>query len=295
MDIMLEMQNLTKHYPDFSLDEISLQVPAGSVVGFVGSNGAGKTTTIKALLGIIFPENGCIKLFDKDIAAIAKEEYAQLKQRVGVVLDTCAFPHEYNVSSVEKCMRATYRNWDTALFWTYIDTFKLPRKKSVKELSRGMSMKLSLACALSHDAELLILDEATAGLDPLARDEVLDVLRTYMYDGTRSILMSSHITSDLEKIADYIVCIEEGRIIFSVEKDTITDTAGIARCRTDEVASIRDSGLFEPGQVRCIQNAYSVSVLVPNRFDLAKKLPSITLERATIDEYLSHMLKGEVV
>ena len=164
----------------------------------------------------------------------------------------------------------------------------------MKDLSRGMGMKLSLACALAHNPDLLVLDEATAGLDPMAREEALDTLRLYMGCESRGILMSSHITSDLEKIADYIVCIDAGRIVFSVEKDVITDLAGVAQCRAAEFDAIVDSGFFPRGGMHYERNTYGITVLVPDRQSFAARFPQIVLERADIETYMSLMLKGEV-
>ncbi|RNL49069.1 ABC transporter ATP-binding protein [Paraeggerthella hongkongensis] len=295
MNDLLNIRNLSKHYDGFNLQDVALRVPSGSVVGFVGSNGAGKTTTIKSILGLNRPDSGQIALFGEEIIGAPSKRLAELKQRIGVVFDTCSFPEELTVEAVGKLMSVSYRAWDAAGFRERIEQFALPSNKTVKDLSRGMSMKLSLACALSHDADLLILDEATAGLDPMARDEALDTLRAFMTDERHGILMSSHITSDLEKIADYIVCIDEGRIVFSIEKDAIVHQAGIAQCRASEFAAIADSGLYAPGCLRYIRNAYGTSVLVPDRFVFAENFRGIAMERADIDAYMSLMLKGEAL
>lgn len=295
MNDLLNIRNLSKHYDGFDLRDVALRVPSGSVVGFVGSNGAGKTTTIKSILGLNRPDSGQIALFGEEIIGAPSKRLAELKQRIGVVFDTCSFPEELTVEAVGKLMSVSYRAWDAAGFRERIEQFALPSNKTVKDLSRGMSMKLSLACALSHDADLLILDEATAGLDPMARDEALDTLRAFMTDERHGILMSSHITSDLEKIADYIVCIDEGRIVFSIEKDAIVHQAGIAQCRASEFAAIADSGLYAPGCLRYIRNAYGTSVLVPDRFVFAENFRGIAVERADIDAYMSLMLKGEAL
>lgn len=295
MNDLLSIQNLTKHYDKFALAGVNLNVPAGSVVGFIGSNGAGKTTTIKSILGLIVPDGGQVALFGEQITGAPASRLAELKQHVGVVFDTCSFPEELTIDTVGKLMAACYRTWDANAYGAYLAEFELPHTKTVKELSRGMGMKLSLACALSHHPDLLILDEATAGLDPIAREEALDLLRTYMGDEGHGILMSSHITSDLEKIADYIVCIDEGSIVFSVEKDTITDLAGIAQCRASEFANIADSGFFTPGTLHYERSSYGTSVLAPDRFAFSEQFPSVVVERASIDAYMSLMLKGEVL
>ncbi|WP_080799417.1 ABC transporter ATP-binding protein [Arabiibacter massiliensis] len=292
MGDLLRIQNLEKHYEGFDLEGVSFSVPAGSVVGFIGSNGAGKTTTIKAILGLIFPDGGSISLFGEEVTSAPEKRLAELKQRIGVVFDTCSFPEELTVEAVGKLMRHCYKNWNPGKFRTLVQQLGLPAGKTVKDLSRGMGMKLSLACALAHDPDLLVLDEATAGLDPLARDEALDTLRLFMNEH-RGILMSSHITSDLEKIADYIVCIDEGRIVFALEKDAITDVAGVAQCRAAEFDAIVDSGIFARGTMRFERSVYGTAVLVPDRQAFAARFPQVALERADIDSYMSLMLKGE--
>lgn len=294
MSDLLRIQNLEKHYDGFDLEGVSLSVPAGSVVGFIGSNGAGKTTTIKAILGLIRPDGGSISLFGEEITGAPEKRLAQLKQRIGVVFDTCSFPEELTVATVSKLMAQSYKDWNPGAFRAFAHAFQLPEDKTVKDLSRGMGMKLSLACALAHNPDLLVLDEATAGLDPMAREEALDTLRLYMNNEHRGILMSSHITSDLEKIADYIVCIDKGRIVFTVEKDVITDLAGVAQCRAAEFDAVVDSGYFAPGTLHYERNTYGTTILVPDRQAFAAKFPRIILERADIEAYMSLMLKGEV-
>lgn len=295
MNDLLRIRSLSKHYDGFDLRNVDLTVPAGSVVGFIGSNGAGKTTTIKAILGLIYPDAGSIELLGQNVGEHAgSKAIKDAKQRTGVVFDTCSFPEEMTVASVGKLMSYSYDSWSPADFEQRLAQFQLPKSKTVKDLSRGMSMKLSLACALAHDPDLLILDEATAGLDPLAREEALDILRGYMHDERHGILMSSHITSDLEKIADYIVCIDAGRIVFAVEKDTITDLAGIAHCRATDYERIAESGFFAPGELRSMRHPYGIDVLAPDRFAFAENFKNIAVDKADIDVYMGMMLKGEV-
>lgn len=294
MNDLLRIHNLVKHYDGFDLAVTDLDVPADSVVGFVGSNGAGKTTTVKTALGLVRPDGGTVTLFGEKITETTGRRFAELRQNIGVVFDTCSFPEEVTVETTGRIMASCYRNWNPPAFDTLKRAFSLPGDKTVKELSRGMSMKLSLACALAHNPDLLILDEATAGLDPLAREETLDMLRMYMNEEGHGILMSSHITSDLEKIADYIVCIDEGSIIFSVEKDAITDLAGIAQCRAAEFDAVADSGFFPVGTMHYGRNSYCTSVLVPDRPAFSRHFPDITVDRASIDDYMSLMLKGEI-
>ena len=212
----------------------------------------------------------------------------RLRSRVGVVFDTCPYPSEITVSQVETCIKPAFPTWDSTCFETLTERFGLEPKKKVKSLSRGMGMKLQLACALSHDADLLILDEATAGLDPLARDELLDNLRDYASTDNRGVLLSSHITSDLERIADRVVGIDAGSIIFDMPREQITDVAGIAHCTADQAQRI----LACVDGARAAKREFSCDVLVPNRFEFAEAFPEVPCDRASIDDYLHFILKG---
>ncbi len=216
-----------------------------------------------------------------------------LKARIGIVFDTCAFPSTARVKEVGAIGRAAYATWDEVRWNELLAAFKLTPKKKVSELSRGMGMKLTLAFALAHHPQLLVLDEATAGLDPLARDEVLDILRDFVAEGDRGILMSTHITSDLEKIADEIVCVDNGAIVFSAPKDAITDEAGVARCRAAEVEALLAGGVVTPGAARVLRHDYGVDVLVPDRFAVARAFPDLVVDKATIEDYMTLTLKGE--
>lgn len=292
MRCLLEINGLAKHYEGFDLTDVSLSVEPGCVVGFVGANGAGKTTTIKAALGLVEPDAGSIKLFGQEVA-VDDAGLAEIKSRIGVVLDTCAFPDECRLSDVALIGRAAYATWDQRRFEQLAAHLELPIKKKVKELSRGMGMKLTLAFALAHHPDLLVLDEATAGLDPMAREDVLEILRKYVSQGDHGILMSTHITSDLEKVADEVVCLNEGTVRFDLPKDTITDKAGVARCRASELEAALASDLFKPGQARFIPNAYSTDLLVPDRFAFAQSFPDVVVDKASIEDYMTLTLKGE--
>ena len=295
MSNLLHVENLSKHYEGFDLQDISFAVPAGNVVGLVGSNGAGKSTTIKSILGLVRPSGGSIQLFGEETVGMPDSRFAQLRQRVGVVFDTCAFPAESTVDEVGRFMAACYRNWSTAKFNQLVERSALPRRKCVRELSRGMGMKLSLACALAAQPDLLILDEATAGLDPIARDEALNILREFVADESHAILMSSHITSDLDKLADYILCIDGGHMVFSVETDSITGLAGVAQCRQADFLAVAESGLYAPGTLRTLKQPLSTLVLVPDRFAFAQAFPNIPVEHADIDSFMNLTLKGELL
>ena len=297
METLIQATDITKRYDDFALDAFNITVALDRVVGLIGSNGAGKTTLLKALLGMISLDNGTISLLGTDPHA-TNTNIAQIKQRIGVVLDTCAFPVTMKMRDVATLGRAAYPAWDSACFTRLCTEFGLAPKKPVKELSRGMGMKLTLAFALSHHPDLLILDEATAGLDPIARDEILDILRSFMTEEGHGILMSSHITTDLEKIADEIICIDNGAQIFALPKEAICDEAGIAHCRASEVEAIRESGFVATGTVqpaKYLPRGLAIDLLVPDRVTFARAFPDIAIERASIEDYMTLTLKGETL
>lgn len=290
MQNLLELKGISRTVSDrFSLRDVTLAVEPGQIVGFVGANGAGKTTTIRAALGLIKLDAGEVRLFGQRCGADAPDETQRcLRARVGLVLDTCPFPSTLKVGQIEALVGPAYPTWDRKTFAGFIDRFGLDPKTKVKDLSRGMGMRLQLACALSHNAKLLILDEATAGLDPMAREELLDELLAFVSDDQRSVLLSSHITSDLERAADRVICIDNGSIVFYLPREDITDRAGIAHCTQAQavelMACVEDA--------RAAHHAYSVDVLVPNRREALEAFPEIPCDRATIDDYLRLMLKG---
>lgn len=291
-DAILRIEHISKRYESFAMRDVSLTIEAGTIVGLIGSNGAGKTTTIKSLLGIVRPDGGSIALFGEEIVGAPEKRLTALKQNIGVVLDTCSFPDEYTVKHTARTMKITSMNWDDTLFWNLARKFGLAEKTLVKNLSRGMGMKLSLACTLARKPRFLVLDEATAGLDPMARDEMLDLLRAFVAeDESRAVLLSSHITSDLDKIADRIVCIDAGKLAFDVERDAI-DLAGVALCRAADVAKIEQSGAYQPGELRFMRTAYSTRVFVPDRFAFAEAFPAIPVEAIDVEAYMHFMLKG---
>ena len=232
MQNLLELKGVSRRVSDrFSLRDVTLTVEPGQIVGFVGANGAGKTTTIRAALGLIKLDAGEVHLFGQHCDANAPgEAQRHLRSHVGLVLDTCPFPSTLKVGQIETLVGPAYPTWSRETFARFIDRFGLDPKTKVKDLSRGMGMKLQLACALSHNAKLLVLDEATAGLDPMAREELLDELLAFVSDGQRSVLLSSHITSDLDRTADRVICIDNGSIVFDLPREDITDRAGIAHC-----------------------------------------------------------------
>ena len=295
MKPLIEARGLTKHYDGFSLQDVSFTVDEGEIVGFVGKNGAGKSTTIKAILGLIKLDGGAAEVLGAPSAELGRSaSAAQLKEGIGVVFDTVSMPGHLRIRDVGRIMARAYASWDAHAFGRLAREFDLDEAKQVKELSRGMGMKLSLACALSHGASLLILDEATAGLDPMARDEMLDRLRAFVEQPGHAVFMSSHITSDLERIADRVLCIDDGRITFDLAKDVITDEMGIARCRVADFERIAASGLIPEGELRWRKHEYGIDLLVLDRFAFGEKFPQVPVDRMTIDDYLTLTLKGGV-
>lgn len=290
MQNLLELKGISHAVSDrFSLRDVTLAVEPGQIIGFVGANGAGKTTTIRAALGLIKLDAGEVHLFGQRCGADAPDESQRhLRSRVGLVLDTCPFPSTLKVGQIESLVGPAYPTWDRETFAGFINRFGLDPKTKVKDLSRGMGMKLQLACALSHKAKLLVLDEATAGLDPMAREELLDELLAFVADGQRSVLLSSHITSDLDRTADRVICIDNGSIIFDLPREDITDRAGIAHCTQSQAAEL----MACVEGARAARHAYSVDVLVPNRREKLEAFPEIPCDRATIDDYLRLILKG---
>lgn len=291
---LIEARGLTKHYDGFSLEGVDLVVNEGEVVGFVGQNGAGKSTTIKALLGLIRVDGGEGSVLGTPSDELTRASGAATKERVGVVFDTVSLPGHLRVADVGRIYASAFASWDAHRFSQLTRDLGLDPKKAVKDLSRGMGMKLSLACALAHDPQVLILDEATAGLDPMARDEALERLRDFVTQPGHAILMSSHITSNLERIADRVVCIDAGRIVFDLEKDAITDSAGVARCRVADLERIAFSGMVPDSELRYLRHDYGIDVLVPDRFAFAEMFPDIPCDHMTIDDYMSLTLKGGV-
>ena len=290
MSSLLEIRDANRQVSDsFSLRNTNLSIGSGEIVGLVGANGAGKTTIIRAALGLLKLDSGYAALFGEPLTAdIPDPDARRLRSRVGVVFDTCPYPCELTVSQVGACIEPAFPTWDNTCFEALVDRFGLEPKKKVKSLSRGMGMKLQLACALSHNADLLILDEATAGLDPLARDELLDELRDYASNDDRGVLLSSHITSDLERIADRVVGIDAGSIIFDMPREQITDVVGIAHCAAEQAQRI----FACVDGARIAKREFSCDVLVPNRFEFSEAFPEVPCDRASIDDYLHFILKG---
>ena len=290
MKPLVQVSDLCKSYRDFALEGVSLTVEPGCVCGLVGPNGAGKSTLFKCLLGLVTPNGGSVEVLGEPVPwapSLARD----LKARVGVVFDTIPLPRALRVSAVGGVGKAAYPEWDDDRFRSLCQDYGLGPTKSVGELSRGMGMRLSLAFALAHDPDLLILDEATAGLDPMARDEVLDDLRAFMaQDERRGVLMATHITTDLEKAADEVVCLDGGRVAFDLAKEDITDTAGVVRCTAEQFERLRAAGVEG---LRWERRPYETVVMAPDRRALAAACPDLAVGRATIEEYMTLAVKGE--
>lgn len=280
----LEINGLCKSYPNFALDHIDLKIRGGTIMGLIGENGAGKTTTIKCILNLIQRDGGTITILGKD--NVADERAAKLE--VGVVLDECFFHDSLRPKDLERILGPVYPTWDNGLFEGYLKKFKLPEGKLIKEFSRGMKMKLSLAAALAHQPKLLILDEATAGLDPVVRDEILDEFLNFICDEDHAILISSHITSDLEKAADYITYIHQGRIVLSEAKDDILDCYGRVGCSAADLRTIDPSDLL-----RVRKGSFGCEALVPDRGAFHKKYPKLMVDKVTLEDIMLFVGKGE--
>ncbi len=280
----IEIKGLCKSYPDFSLKNIDLTLPSGSILGLIGENGAGKTTTIKCILNLIRRDAGEITLLGYD--NIREERPA--KADVGLVLDECFFHDTLRPLDVGRILAPSFQRWDEVLFRSYLKKFSLPEKKLIKEFSRGMKMKLSLSAALAHRPKLLILDEATAGLDPVVRDEILDEFLGFIQDEDHAILMSSHITSDLEKVADYIAYIHQGEVVLSDAKDSILDSYGRVGCTAAQLEDI------DPRDVlRVRKGSFGCEALVKDRSAFGRKYPMLLVERTTLEDIMLFMGKGE--
>ena len=279
----IELKGVTKRYEGFTLDSLTLNVPKGSVMGFIGQNGAGKTTTIRSLLGITDTDEGEIRLLGLDL----RKHEQKIKQRIAVVFDELPFHDLFTARDMGRIFEGIYDGWDYAEYSRYLDLFGLPLKKKIGQFSKGMKMKLQIACALSHNAELLVMDEATTGLDPVVRDEILHLFMEYIKNGERSIPMSSHITSDLEKIADSVAFIDNGRLLISGYKDEIIETHGIIRCGRDKLAEIDRSDI-----VSIRVNEFGTEVMVNDRRRASYKYKDMVLDPVSLDDIMVFYVHG---
>lgn len=281
MNNVLEINNITKDYKKFKIDNISFNLPKGYIMGFIGANGAGKTTTIKLILNMIKRDSGEIKVFGLD--NIREEE--RIKEQIGVVFDECYYLEDWTLNDVEKAVSIFYKNWNSSIYEKYLKEFNLARDKKVKDLSRGMRMKLMIAVAFSHEAKLLILDEPTSGLDPLARDEFLDILRDYIEDEEKSVIFSSHITSDIEKIADYITYINNGKIIFTGEKDEFLEKYCIIKGGKEDITESQKKEIIG---LRIHSTGFEGLIELKKAVGFSSK---VIIEKASLDEIMIYMNK----
>lgn len=284
MENLLEVKNLCKKYNGFELKNVNIELPKGIIMGLIGENGAGKSTTIKSILNIINTDNGDIKIFGLDI----KKDEKRIKEDIGVVLDDSFLSEYLNPIDINKMMKKIYINWDEKLYFKYIEDFKLPKNKISKEFSSGMKMKLKIAVAISHHPKLLILDEPTSGLDPIARNEILDIFQEFIQNEENSILVSSHITSDLEHIADYITFINDGEVIFTKTRDELLENYGIVKCSEEEFKKI-DKKDF----VKYKKNKYDYEVLTQDKLEFKKKYDIQVIDKPTIENIMLIYIKGE--
>ena len=281
-DNALELRHVSRRLGDFELRDVNLTLPKGCILGLVGENGAGKSTTIRLLTGELRPDSGTVSVLD---AEPDSPDFRSVKERLGVVLDDAWFPEILNARQVGTMMAMTYESWDAELYESYLARFALPREKNFKDYSRGMRMKLAIAVALAHRPEVLLLDEATAGLDPIVRDEVLEIFREFSEAEDHAILISSHILSDLEKLCDYIAFLHQGKLLFCQEKDRLLETYGLfvgTRQQAEELAedavlAREDSGF---GGVRAIVRRDAVPACLP-------------LEKPTVEDIILAMVRKE--
>lgn len=280
---ILDVSHVTKDYGRFRLDDVSMELPEGCIMGLVGENGAGKSTLIKAILGLIHKDAGEVSFQGETLDPGSRQ-----MEEIGVVFDALHFHENFTPEKIGAVSALTFQNWDAAFYQELLQQFQLPEKSRIKGFSKGMRMKLNIAIALSHKARLLLMDEPTAGLDPIARDELLDIFLDFVQDETHSILLSSHITTDLEKIADYITFLHGGKVLFTKPKDELRYSYRIVRCGEQDFRKLKE----EKGAIWRKMD-YQYEVLLPEGSTLERKYPDCSFDRATIDEIMLLHVKGE--
>lgn len=283
MDAILQVENLTKQYAGFQLDHVSFSVPKGTIMGLIGENGAGKSTIINAILDLIHKDGGTVAFWGQELSSSK-----QLKEDIGVVFDDINFYAALTPAQIGKISAAAYQQWDEVMYRDFLKRFQLPAGKEIKTFSKGMKMKLCIAAALSHKPKLLILDEATSGLDPVMRDDILDIFLEFVQDENHSILMSSHITTDLEKVADYITFIHQGKVLFCKTKDELRYQYGIIRCGAALFGQIDRTEILTYRK-----DDYQWNVLVADKEKAARKYKNAVVDDATIDDIMLLYVKGE--
>lgn len=283
METAIRLEHVTKKYKDFTLNDICLDIPKGCIVGLVGENGAGKTTMIKAILGLINPDAGMIYVNGVPSEKLPKD----WKKDVGTVLSGLGFFREGTAETLGRCMKDIYSNWDEERYLHYLEKFKISHDKKIKEYSKGMTVKMVLAVAFSHNAAMLVLDEPTSGLDPVVRDEILDILLEFIQDEEHSVLISSHIVSDLEKTADYIAFLRDGRLEFMSGKDELLEEYAMLRCGKDDWKSIPEK--FMQGMR---QSAFDCEILIKGKEEFNSRFPQFCLERASVEDIIVYSVRG---
>ena len=280
---VIELKNVTKDYGDFKLDNVSFAVSEGSVCGFIGQNGAGKTTTINLILDVIKKDAGEISLFGKSVDT----DSTSLREDIGVVFDEMGFHEFMTAKDINIMMKNIYKNWDSEEFFAYLKKFSLPAKQKCGTFSRGMRMKLQIAVALSHHAKLLVMDEPTSGLDPIVRNEMIGIFREFVLEEDHTILLSSHITCDLEKIANEVVFIDGGKIVLAGNKDEILEKHGILKCKKDDVEKIS-----KPLVVSTEMSSFGAEIMVNDRQAAAKLYPEMVLEPAQLEQIMIYYVNA---
>ena len=280
----IEIKSIKKTYKDFKLDINNLKVQSGTITGLIGENGAGKTTLIKSILGMIKSNCKNLKIFNKDY----KENENEIKDDIGLVLDNAFFPELLNAKDINTVMKGIYKNWDEKLFFKYLKDFNLPHDKEIKSLSCGMKKKLEIITALSHHPKLLILDEPTSGLDPVARSEVLDILLKFIKDEDHTVLLSTHITTDLEHTSDQIIFIDDGKIVLDEQKDNVINDYGILKCDHSYFDKISKNDVLAYKK-----NKYNTDVLIKDKERLKKKYKDVIIDNVTLEDLMILMIKGD--
>jgi ABC-2 type transport system ATP-binding protein len=286
MEPILQVENLTKQYPGFKLEHVSFSVPKGTIMGLIGENGAGKSTTINAILDLIQKDDGVVKFWGKELSSDPKN----IKENIGVVFDGINFYETLTPTKIGKISAAAYRQWDETVYDSYLKKLQLPPQKEIKTFSKGMKMKLSIAVALSHKPRLLILDEATSGLDPVMRDDMLDLFLDFVQNENHSILMSSHISAGLEKVADYVTFIHKGKVLFCKQKDELRYHYGIVRCGAAQFDAIDKSEVLAYRK-----RDYQWDVLVADKEKARRKYKESVVDDASIDDILLLYVKGDQI
>ena len=288
MENILELQQVSKTFSksNFALENVTFSLPYGSILGFVGENGAGKTTTIGCILNTIAKDSGMVKLFGKEMT----DADTDMRERIGVVYDGDNFPAYWTAAQLAKVMSGFYKQWDNILFQKFLKEYKLPANQKIKQYSRGMTMKLAIAVALSHHPQLLILDEATGGLDPVVRDEMLDTFLDFVQEEDHSILLSSHITSDLEKVADYITFIHNGKLIMTVSKNDLVYNYAVMRCKENQFLAL------DPADIIVYRKRdFQIDVLVSDCKAMQRKYKEIGIDHVSGDEIFLLLVRGDHV